>query len=129
MKVPKFLKTVIALLVCIAFIRAVNQAGTVDLDQVILKIQSFEFDFEGVQTVIDYFVDGKILESIKPWDSSLTGVGGFFQNVGNAIVGYIQVLINALLVPLYGLILLVIEVVLLIAQLIEIITYICGFTS
>lgn len=55
MRVPRWLKFLTAILVVIALIRAINGAGAISLYYILLRLQEFEFDTIGIDTLISMF--------------------------------------------------------------------------
>lgn len=87
----KILRGTVAFLVCISLIRAVNGVGPVSLYAILLQFQAFTFDVDTLSDILSYIVEGDFLSiATSAWDSSRTGILGFFQNVGNAIGGGIN---------------------------------------
>lgn len=127
MKIPKFLKFLMPVLVCISLIRAVNGAGGLSLDSVLLQLQSFSFDFQEVSDLIALFQNNSLLDSFVGWNSNLTGVEGFFINVGNILSSFftmIGTVVTSLIKALWNLI---VEIVRLIAQIFNIVSNVLGF--
>ena len=55
MRVPRWLKFLTAILVVVALIRAINGAGAISFYDIILRLQNFEFDTSGIDTLISMF--------------------------------------------------------------------------
>lgn len=127
MKVPKFLKPIIAVMVCISLIRAANNAGEISLDAILIKIQSFEYTPNGFISVINYFRNGEFADGFASWNNNLSGIEGFFINMKNIIISYYTVMWNT-----YSMIVTNIwnagrEIVDLILKCFDIVLYILGF--
>ena len=127
MKVPRFLKFLMPILVCIALIRAINGVGGISLDDILLEIQGFSFDFQDVSDLISLFRDGTLIDSFVGWNNDLVGFEGFFTNIGNVLSSFftmIVTLITSLVKALWNL---VVEFVSLLAQIFSLVTNILGF--
>lgn len=89
MKVPRFLKVLMPIFVCIVLIRAVNGAGALSLNDILVDLQDFDFDIDTTWGLISLF-SGKHVDAVLDfsWNYDLTGVSGFFVNIGSAISSY-----------------------------------------
>lgn len=127
MKIPRFLKVLMPILVCIALIRAVNGADALSLDDILVELQSFSFDFQDVADLLAMFRDGTLLDSFVGWNSSLTGLDGFFMNIGNVLTSFFSLIASFFTGVLKALWNLVLEVVSLLSQIFSLVTNILGF--
>lgn len=116
-------------LVCIAFIRAVNNASDISLNEILLKIQTFKFNFDGIKEIINFFTEKGYLENVTPWQENVSSVGEFFKNIFNVILNGIKIITNTLIAFTKGIYTIIKEAIQLIAKLFNLITYICGFTT
>lgn len=127
MKIPRFLKTVMAFLVCIAFIRTVNDAPELRLDQILLQIQSFELNFDGINQIIDMFTEKSYLANVKPWNESLTGIGGFFENAFNLLFNGVKIIVNTTVTLATSIFTILKDAIQTFANIFNIILYVCGY--
>ena len=127
MKVPSFMKFLMPILVCVALIRAINGAGGISLDEILLEIQNFSFDFQDVADLLALFRDGTLLDSFVGWDSSLSGIEGFFINVANVFVSFFQMIATVISSVVKALWNLIMEFVSILVQIFAIFTHILGF--
>lgn len=102
MKIPRFLKWCMALFVCIALIRAVNDAGEFSLMEFFERLSRFDFDFSEVKKMILFFKDGSFRDTFVSWDSSLTGLDGFFINIKNVVMSFFATIGSVLAVVIRG---------------------------
>lgn len=127
MKIPRFLKVLMPLLVCIALIRAINGAGALSLNDILVELQSFSFDFQDVADLISLFRDGVLADSFVGWNSNLTGVEGYFINMGNVLQSFFTMIATVISSSFKAIWNLVTELVSLIAQIFSLVTHILGF--
>ena len=73
--------TLMAAFVVVAFFRAMNGAGDFSLTDLLVDLQNFEFDIEPLRKFIRMFGGGDL--GLFSWNNALTGIGGFFVNLGN----------------------------------------------
>lgn len=78
MKIFKFL---MAFFIVVAFFRAMNGAGDFSFTDLVTDLQGFRFDTEPLLKFIRMFSGGEL--GLFSWDASLTGIDGFFVNMGN----------------------------------------------
>ena len=127
MKIPKFLKIVMALFVCIALIRAVNDAGGISVYQMLLKVQEIDFDIQGIQDIIEFFKNGSFESGFAKWNNNLTGFDGFVINFKNIFVSFFTMLSNLIKVFAVGLWRIFVELFKLIGSLFDLVLYVTGF--
>lgn len=126
-KVPRLMKTLMALFACIALIRAVNGAGAFSVMDLLVDLQTFEFDFQHVSELISLFKDGTVLDFAYEWDFSLGGFGGFSVNIGKTLFSYfsmVVLLIKTIVLSLWELVLASFK---LFAHLVTIVCNVLGF--
>ncbi len=82
MRVPRFLKFLMAIFLVVALFRAVNNAGPLSVTDMLVELQGFRYDFSAFEDLIDLFDT-----SLK---SSSSGVisGGVGEDPG--IIDYIK---------------------------------------
>ena len=102
-RIFRILTPIMAVLVCIAFIRAVNGAGEISLYEILIDVQGFNFDFSAVHEIIDFFSSGRWNDSFVTWNSSLGGLDGFFINIRNVVSSFFKVIGSVLSVVVRGL--------------------------
>ena len=127
MKIPKFLKTLMALFVCIAFIRAINNAGGISIYNILLKIQSIDFDISSVEDIIDFFKNGSFESGFAGWNSNLTGFDGFVTNFKNIFTSFFTMLGNIIKVFVVGVWKIFVEAFKLLGDLLNLVLYVTGF--
>lgn len=127
MKIPKFLKTITALFVCIAFIRAINQAGGISIYNILIKIQSINFDISSIEDIIEFFKEGTFDSGFKEWNSELTGFDGFVTNFKNVFVSFFTMLGNLIKVFFVGIWKVFTEAFKLLGDLLNLVLYVTGF--
>lgn len=81
MKIPKFLKILMAFFIVLAFIRSVNNAGPLLVDELLVQIESFDFSFDSVEELLSLFEKGSFSSQLKSWDADLS----LFDNLGNVL--------------------------------------------
>lgn len=69
-------------LVIVVFSRAVFQTGDFSLYEVLVAFESFDFDFEYIENFLEVFDRSFTSTLFRGWDHSLSGIDGFFANVG-----------------------------------------------
>ena len=116
-----------AFLVCIAFIRAVNDAPDLRIDEILLKIQSFEYNFDGINQIINMFTEKSYLANVKPWNESLTGIGGFFENAFNLLFNGVKIIVNTTVTLATSIFTILKDTIQTFANIFKIILYICGY--
>ncbi len=92
MKAPKFLKVIIAFLVCLALIRAVNNAGDLSITDVLVEIQNFKFDTSKISELMNLFKEGNLTAGLVGWNRELTGIDGFFANMSNVLTSFFDMI-------------------------------------
>lgn len=88
MHVPKWLKWLSGILVCVAFIREALDAGPVSLDEILLELQQFEFDISRLEELVAMFREGAFTDKLVSWDSSLD----LFTNLGRVLGGFFDMI-------------------------------------
>lgn len=129
MKIPKFLKTLTALFVCIAFIRTINQAGGISIYNILLKIQAIDFDISGIEDIIEFFKNGSFESGFTEWNSNLTGFNGFVTNLKNILTSYYSMIGNLIKLCIVGGWKIFIEIFKLLEALLNIILYVTGLKN
>lgn len=123
----RFFKVIAGFLVCIVFIRAVNGAGPLSLMDILVDLQEFEFDFNGITDLIALFEDGVLADHLYSWDYNLTGLEGFFVNLGRVLSSFFDmcfVLCSTVVKALWSAILAVIGIF---VQLMSLLSTVLGF--
>ncbi|MBR2312469.1 MAG: hypothetical protein IKA46_04195 [Clostridia bacterium] len=129
MKIPKFLKTITALFVCIAFIRAINNAGGISIYNILLKIQSINFDISSIEDIIDFFENSSFESGFREWNNELTGFDGFVTNLKNILSSFFTMIGNLIKVFVVGLWKIFVEIFKLLGKLLDLVLYVTGFKS
>lgn len=125
--IPKSLKPIIATLVCIAFIREINNAAPLSVYSILLQLQGFEFDFEETLALIDFFKNGSFSAGFQGWNSNLNGITGFFTNIGNTLTSFFTMISNLVSTFVLGLWNIVTEIFSILGQILDLILTITGF--
>lgn len=128
MKVPRFLKYFMAIFVCIALIRAINGAGGISLYDILLRIQSFDYDFSAVEELVAFFKDGTFLDGFVSWNDSLTGLDGFFINIRNVVLSFFVTIGSLLKVVVRGFWNIVVQVFRIFGQIFSLFLSVLGYT-
>lgn len=55
MRVPRWLKCLAAILVVVALIREINGAGAINLYEIVMIFEDFEFNSEGIEKLVNVF--------------------------------------------------------------------------
>ena len=116
-----------ALFVCIAFIRAINNAGGISIYNILLKIQSIDFDISSVEDIIDFFKNGSFESGFAGWNSNLTGFDGFVTNFKNIFTSFFTMLGNIIKVFVVGVWKIFVEAFKLLGDLLNLVLYVTGF--
>ena len=103
MKIPRFLKTLMAILICIGFIRAANNAGSLSIKELLTDLKSLEFDFDAITDLINYFSDNNFSNEIYTWNDDLTGIDGFATNFKNTMISIFDIISNVFILVIKGL--------------------------
>lgn len=128
MKIPRFLKLLMALLVCIALIRAVNGAGKISLYDILLKIQTIDYDFSAVKELVSFFKNGDFADDFVSWNSSLTGLEGFFINIKNVVTSFFSTIGSLLKVVVRGLWNIIVQTFRIFGQIFSLFLSVLGYT-
>lgn len=96
MRVMPFLKTFMAIFVCVACCRAAFGAGPLRLSDIVVEFQYFDFGFDEVKDFLNTFDDiGNA--SLYRWDySSGDGLVAFFRNVGKMLSSIGTAIVNVI---------------------------------
>lgn len=129
MKIPRFLKTIMALLVVIAFIRVVNGAGAISISDYLVQLQDFDFDVTAVADMVDAFRGRTFLDEFVPWNDNLTGVGGFFTNIRNVVMSFFAVAASLLRTVFVALWQITLESLDLLGKIFHLFLYVLGFAD
>ena len=129
MKIPRFLKTIMALLVVIAFIRVVNGAGAISISDYLVQLQDFDFDVTAVTDMVDAFRGRTFLDEFVPWNDNLTGVGGFFTNIRNVVMSFFAVAASLLRTVFVALWQITLESLDLLGKILHLFLYVLGFAD
>ena len=116
-----------AVMVCIAFIRAVNGAGEISLYSILVELQDFHFDFSGIREIFDFFSSGRWNDTFVSWNDQLKGVDGFFINIRNVVSSFFSVLGSVFAVVLRGLWNVLLTVLQLLADLFDLVIKVLGY--
>lgn len=127
MKIPKFLKTCMALFVCLALIRAVNGAGDLSIYDMLLKIQTIDFDISGIEEIISFFKEGSFTAGFGEWNNDLVGIEGFLENLKTVLVSFFTMMGNLIKVFVVGLWKIFVETFALLGKLLDLVLYVTGF--
>ena len=117
-----------AILVCIALIRAVNGADEISLYDILLKIQTFDYDFTDVNELISFFKDGDFADSFVSWNSSLYGIEGFFINIKNVVTSFFFTIGTLLKVVVRGLWNIIVQTFRIFGQIFSLFLSVLGYT-
>ena len=96
MRVPRFLKWLMSILVCVSLFRAINGAGPISISDMLVDLQSFRFDLSAVEDLIDLFRSGSFSDGFASWDNTLDGLDGFFINIKNCVTSFFITLTSLL---------------------------------
>ena len=129
MKIPRFLKTLMALFVCIAFIRAVNNAGGLSVKEIITDLQKIEFDFSSITQLLDYFTEKEFATQYYAWNNELTGIDGFATNFKNTMVSMFDIIGNVFVMCIKGIWSILVQTLKIIGQLLNLTLKVTGFKS
>ena len=113
--------------VCIALIRAVNDAGGISIYQMLLKVQEIDFDIQGIQDIIEFFKNGSFESGFAKWNDNLTGFDGFVTNFKNIFVSFFTMMGNLIKVFAVGLWRIFVEFFKLLGKLFDLVLYVTGF--
>lgn len=86
MRIPRFLKVFVCAFILIAFFRAVLNAPSFSVMDVLNKLQGFEFDYSDFSDLLRLFTSGDVSSYVPSWDSSI----GIFENIFNVLEGFFQ---------------------------------------
>ena len=127
MKIPRFLKTFMAFFIVIALIRAIFNAPPISVYDLLIELQSFEFNIDPIVDLINDFQNGSFNPDFKnTWDENLEGFEGFFKNIGRCIGSLFTVIKDVFVSITLTLWSTLTEIVRLIGQLLTIIFKIIG---
>ena len=79
---------IMAVLMCVALIRAANGAGEISVNSILVDFQQLDFSLDPQRELIDFFLSGDFLDTFVRWDSNLTGIEGFFINIRNVVTSF-----------------------------------------
>ena len=127
MKIPRFLKTLMAILICISFIRAANNAGSLSIKELLTDLKSLEFDFDAITDLINYFSDNSFSNEIYTWNDELTGIDGFATNFKNTMISIFDIISNVFILVIKGLWSIIVQTIKIIGQLLNITLKATGF--
>ena len=127
MRIPKFLKMLMALFVCIAFIRAINNAGGISIYSMLIRIQSIDFDISSIEDIIEFFKNGNFESGFRGWNDALTGFDGFVANLKNILSSFFTMIGNLIKVFVVGLWKIFVEIFKLLGDLLDLVLYVTGF--
>ena len=125
MRVPRLLKTVMAVLVVVAFMRATNLSGPIDVDSILYDFYSFRFDNSGMLEIFDFFSKGKFGTSLASWSSDLS----FMDNLKNVLLGFFSAVGNFFSVFIGGIWKTIVAMFSMVGNLFRIALRITGFIS
>ena len=128
MKAPKFLKIIVALLICIAFIRAVNGSYTnVSTFDLLKEVKELKFD---ISKIVYAFKDlrNDTISTTTTWNNSLEGFNGFIQNLKNVLFGFFNMIKDTIKMIVVGLWTILYESARLLVEILDLICKICGLT-
>lgn len=92
MRKAGLLKTIMAFLVCLALIRAVNNAGGLSVTDILVEVQNFKFDTSKITELLDLFKEGNLTSGLVGWNRELTGIDGFFANMANVLTSFFDMI-------------------------------------
>ena len=121
------LAPLMGILVCVSFIRAINNAGEISLYSILTDLQGFDFSFDSIRELIDFFSTGAFKDDFVSWDSALTGIEGFFINIKNVVSSFFVTIASIFKVVLRGSWRLLVEFVTLIGDILGLLLGILGF--
>ena len=127
LSIPRFMRSLMALLVCVALIRAVNGAGPLSVSDILVDFQQFDFDMQHIADLISLFNEGVLSDSLYEWNYNLDGISGFFINIGKSLSSFfsmIGLLVKTVVFALWDVILSVIDLLL---QLLSLVCEVLGF--
>ena len=127
MKIPRFLKTLMAILICIGFIRAANNAGSLSIKELLTDLKGLEFDFDAITDLINYFSDNSFSNEIYTWNDELTGIDGFATNFKNTMISIFDIISNVFILVIKGLWSIIVQTIKIIGQLLNITLKATGF--
>ena len=127
MRLPRFLILLMSIFVCISLIRAVNGAGGLSLNDILVDLQSFTFDFQDVADLISLFREGVLADKFVGWNSELTGLDGFFINIGNVLQSFFTMIVTLITSVVKALWSLIVETVTLLFQIFSLVTDTLGY--
>lgn len=94
MRVPRFLTYLMPFLLICALSRMLFAQDTLDLTNVLVKLQqSFDFNLSDIMVYMRSFGFDPDL-TLYSWDSSLTGIDGFFTNIRFSISSFFDYVIG-----------------------------------
>lgn len=126
-RILTILAPVVGILVCVSFIRALNGAGEISLNNILVDLQGFDFSFDSVRELIDFFRSGSFKDDFVSWDSALTGIEGFFINIKNVVTSFFVTIASIFKVVLRGSWRLIVEFVTLIGDILSLVLGVLGF--
>lgn len=129
MKVPKVLTALVGVLICISLIRAVNNAGPLSVTDIVAQIQNFQFNFSRVNHLFEDFRSGAFKDGFISWNSSLTGVEGFFENIRIVVSSFFSTIISVIKGVVHALWNVLVEAFRVLLNILHIVVYVCGFTG
>lgn len=127
MKIPRFLKSLMAILICISFIRAANNAGSLSIKELLTDLKSLEFDFDAITDLINYFSDNSFSNEFYTWNDELTGIDGFATNFKNTMISIFDIISNVFILVIKGLWSIIVQTIKIIGQLLNITLKATGF--
>lgn len=125
MRVPKFLKVIVSVLIVIVLIRAVNGAGELSINSILNRLTGFNFDFSRVAHLFEEFRSGAFSAGFVGWDSDLD----FFNNFANVIVSFFQTIVNVIKSVVLALWNVLTEFFRLLLEVLLLVADICGFSG
>ena len=117
-----------ALFVCIALIRAVNGADEISLYDILLKIQTIDYDFSAVKELVSFFKNGDFADGFVSWNSSLSGLEGFFINIKNVVTSFFSTIGSLLKVVVRGLWNIIVQTFRIFGQIFSLFLSVLGYT-
>ena len=121
------LAPLMGVLVCVSFIRSINNAGEISLHSILVDLQGFDFSFDSIRELIDFFSTGAFKDDFVSWDPALTGVDGFFINIKNVVTSFFVTIASILKVVLRGSWRLLVEFVTLVGDILGLVLGVLGF--
>lgn len=116
-----------AILICISFIRAANNAGSLSIKELLTDLKSLEFDFDAITDLINYFSDNSFSNEIYTWNDELTGIDGFATNFKNTMISIFDIISNVFILVIKGLWSIIVQTIKIIGQLLNITLKATGF--